>query len=74
MDLQKKPEGMSLNDTLLVGPALQPDLIGVLMKVRTHQVTVVADVEKTFLQIKINEKDKRRATFSFERAGYQSSS
>ena len=41
-------DGVSLNDCVLPGPALQPNLVSVLM----------ADIEKMFLQIKLAEKDR----------------
>ncbi|XP_064622592.1 uncharacterized protein LOC135484832 [Lineus longissimus] len=47
----KGPEGVSLNDTLLSGPALQPDPLAILLRFRKHKVALVADIEKMFLQI-----------------------
>lgn len=54
----KGHEGLSLNDTLLSGPALQPDLMGILMRFRRHKVAIVCDIAKMFLQIKISECDR----------------
>ena len=59
----KGPEKISLNDTLLPGPALQPDILAVLLRFRRHPVAIVADIEKMFLQIKINEKDQDSQRF-----------
>ncbi|XP_064638270.1 uncharacterized protein LOC135494288 [Lineus longissimus] len=56
-------EGNSLNDTLLPGPALQPDLPGVLMRFRRHKVALTADVEKMFLNIKMRELDRDMQRF-----------
>ena len=56
-------EGISLNDTLLPGPALQPDLPGVLLRFRRHKVALVADIEKMFLQVKMQEVDRDSQRF-----------
>ena len=48
----------SLNDCILQGPALQPNLVSVLLRFRMHQVALVADVKKMFLQIKLADKDQ----------------
>ncbi|XP_064639774.1 uncharacterized protein LOC135495244 [Lineus longissimus] len=52
------PDGVSLNDTLLAGPALQPDLPGILMRFRHHRITLIADIEKMFLQVSMNPVDR----------------
>ena len=49
----KDEQGVSLNDCILPGPALQPNLASVLTRFRTHKVGLLADVEKMFLQIKL---------------------
>jgi hypothetical protein len=54
----KGPENISLNDTLLPGPPTQPDILGILLRFRKHQVTIVADIEKMFLQVKLNQRDQ----------------
>ena len=40
--------GMSLNSCLEAGPALQPDLVGILLRFRKHQVGIMGDIEKCF--------------------------
>ena len=47
-----------LNDCLYWGPITLPDLCGVLLRVRTYFIVVLADVEKAFLQIGIQEQDR----------------
>ncbi len=47
------PNGNSLNSCLLPGPALQPDIGGVLLRFRTHRVVLTGDIEKMFLQTRI---------------------
>ncbi|XP_064644692.1 uncharacterized protein LOC135498364 [Lineus longissimus] len=59
----KGKEGVSLNETLLPGPALQPDLQGVLLRFRRHRVAIIADIEKMFLQIRMNEGDRDSQRF-----------
>ncbi|XP_064629292.1 uncharacterized protein LOC135488580 [Lineus longissimus] len=50
--------GVSLNDCLHQGPALQPSLVAVLLGFRMNNIALMADVKKMFLQIKIREEDR----------------
>ncbi|XP_055633024.1 uncharacterized protein LOC129773443 [Toxorhynchites rutilus septentrionalis] len=45
--------GISLNDTLLSGLVIQEDLRSIILRSRTKQIMLVADVEKMFRQIYI---------------------
>ncbi|XP_058448918.1 uncharacterized protein LOC131428877 [Malaya genurostris] len=47
----KTSTGVSLNDMLLVGPVIQEDMRSIIMRCRTKQIMIVADVEKMFRQI-----------------------
>lgn len=49
---------VSLNDCILSGQALQPNLVTVLLGFRTRSVTLIADVDKMFLQIKVDERNQ----------------
>ncbi|XP_077270162.1 uncharacterized protein LOC143901611 [Temnothorax americanus] len=49
----KCPNG-SLNDTLLSGPKLQPDIVAVLLLFRAEPVAITADVKQMFRQIWIH--------------------
>ena len=49
---------LPLNDCILSGPSLQPNLVSVLLRFRTRRVALIADVEKMFLQIKDDERDQ----------------
>ena len=49
---------VSLNDCILTGPALQPNLVSVLLRFRTGRIALMTDVEKLFLQIKVDERDQ----------------
>ena len=48
----------SLNDHLLSGPPVINDLVSLLMRFRTHKYAVIGDIEKAFLQIKLDEVDR----------------
>ena len=49
---------VSLNDCILSGPTLQPNLVSVLLRFRARRIALMADVEKMFLQIKVDERDQ----------------
>ena len=48
---------LSLNDCLHIGPSLAPLLHDVLLRLREHQVILIGDIRKAFLQIEIDEGD-----------------
>jgi hypothetical protein len=56
-DASAKSGGKSLNDILLVGPTIQPDLFTIIMRYRTHQIVVTADIEKMYRQIRVHDDD-----------------
>ncbi|KAL6722921.1 hypothetical protein Aduo_017989 [Ancylostoma duodenale] len=51
----------SLNDCLHSGPAILPDLVGILLRCRLTPLLLVSDVEKAFLQIRL-QRSQRDAT------------
>ena len=53
-DASSKVFGPSLNDCLHVGPSLNPLLLDILLRFKVHEVAVTADIEKAFLNIKID--------------------
>ncbi|XP_065075162.1 uncharacterized protein LOC135698942 [Ochlerotatus camptorhynchus] len=53
----KTSSGISLNNTLLVGPVIQQDLRTIVLRSRTRQVMLVADAEKMYQQINMNPTD-----------------
>ncbi|XP_055528072.1 uncharacterized protein LOC129720607 [Wyeomyia smithii] len=53
----KTSTGISLNDALLIGPMVQRDLRSIILRSRTRQVMIVADVEKMFRQINMDQAD-----------------
>ena len=53
-DASAREEGVVfLNDCVLHGPALQPNRASVIIRLRTHRIGLMADVEKMFLQVKL---------------------
>ena len=57
-DASSKIVGPSLNSALHEGPSLIAELFQILMRFRLHKVAVIADIEKAFLNIEINELDR----------------
>ena len=49
----KSSTGISLNDSLLVGPTIHPPLIDVLLRFRTHRVALTTDVSKMYRAVKL---------------------
>ncbi|XP_073944720.1 uncharacterized protein [Choristoneura fumiferana] len=49
--------GVSLNQDLLVGPTLQPDLRHIILKWRLHPICLVADIVKMYRQVKVDNRD-----------------
>ncbi|KAL7881123.1 hypothetical protein SRHO_G00033770 [Serrasalmus rhombeus] len=63
-DASSHEEGSpSLNNCLLTGPNLNPDLMSVLIKFRLHEVAYMADIKKAFLQISLTERDRDAVRF-----------
>ena len=50
-----RPENKSLNECLYRGPILLQNLTGILLRFRLHRIAMVADIEKAFLQIGLQE-------------------
>ena len=44
----KSSTGISLNNTLLVGPTVHPLLIDVLLRFRLHPIALTADISKMY--------------------------
>ena len=51
---QKTNNGISLNDTLLVGSQIQGDLVSILLRFRMFNYTLIGYIQKFFRQIKVN--------------------
>ncbi|XP_050062939.1 uncharacterized protein LOC126552290 [Aphis gossypii] len=50
--------GLSLNDILLKGPKVQPDIISIILRFRLHAVAITADVAKMYRQVLLHEDDR----------------
>ena len=50
--------GPTLNQCIYKGPSLMPDLLRVLLGFSCHRIAVVADLEKAFLNVEMNESDR----------------
>ncbi|CAM1298626.1 Uncharacterised protein r2_g835 [Pycnogonum litorale] len=55
---KKDPETKSLNDCLYRGPVLLEDLCGLLLRFRKQRIGLVADIEKAFSQVGLQETDR----------------
>ena len=54
----KSDSGISLNDTLFVGPTVHSTLLDVLLRFRLHRIALVADVSKMYRAIELAEPDR----------------
>ena len=54
----KTSTGVSLNDTLLVGPTVHSSLIDVLLRFRLHRIALTADVSRMYQAIALTDTDK----------------
>ena len=66
-DASSKVSGLSLNDSLHVGPSLKPLLLDILLRFRLHEVAVTADIEKTRFNIEIDPEHRDVFTISMSR-------
>lgn len=53
----KSKDQLSLNDILMKGPQLQPDIMTVMTKFRKHKVAFSADIRMMYRQIRIDDND-----------------
>lgn len=53
----KSTTGVSLNDTLMVGPTIQDDLLAILLRFRTFKYALAADITKMYRQILLDPAD-----------------
>ena len=51
-------ESKSLNESLYRGPVLLQDLCGILLRFRLHIIAIVSDIEKAFLQICLQPRER----------------
>ena len=63
----KSSTGVSLNDTLLVGPTVHSPLIDVLLRFRLHRVALTTDVSKMYRAIELAPPDRDLHRFVWRR-------
>ena len=54
----KAGENLSLNDFLLKGPSLQPDLKNLLLKTRKHKILLTVDVSRMYIRSSVRPEDR----------------
>lgn len=59
----KTTSGPSLNECQLVGPKLQNDLANILMRFRSFEIAVTADIVKMFRQVEVHDDHKKYQKF-----------
>jgi len=55
----KSSTGVSLNNTMMVGPTIQDDLFTLLLRFRCHKIALKADIAKMYRQFKVHEDDAK---------------
>ncbi|XP_058810347.1 uncharacterized protein LOC131675396 [Phymastichus coffea] len=55
----KTSNGISLNDVLMPGPTIQDTIFKQILRFRTHQYVVTADIEKMYRQILVHPDDRK---------------
>jgi hypothetical protein len=59
----KTKSGLALNDVLHAGPSIVKDIVGLLFGYRMNPTAVLADIEKAFLRIGLDEADRDMVRF-----------
>ena len=54
----KTSSGLSLNNSLMVGPTIQDDLFSLLIRFRSHAIALKADISKMYRQFKVHDQDR----------------
>lgn len=54
---RKTTSGNSLNEMLISGPTIQNDIVTILINWRFHRIGCTADVQKMYLQVKVDPRD-----------------
>ena len=58
-----KESGTSLNNCIHVGPSLNSLLVDIIIRFREHKVAIFGDIEKAFLTVEVNPKDRDSLIF-----------
>ena len=54
----KSSTGVSLNDSLMIGPTIHPSLIDVLLKFGFHRIALTSDVSKMYRAVELTDEDQ----------------
>ena len=54
----KTASGVSLNETVGVGPTIQDELIDIILRFCLHNVVIIADIHKMYRQIHIDSSEQ----------------
>ena len=54
----KSASGISLNDTLIIGPTVHSSLVDVLLRFRLHRVAIVADISRMYRAVELTPSDR----------------
>ena len=57
-DASAKSDGVSLNDCLFIGPSLNNKIFHIHLRFRMYPIIIIADIEKAFLMVRVNERDQ----------------
>ena len=68
----KSSSGISLNDTLLVGPTVHPLLTDVLLRFRFHRVALITDVSKMYRAVELTEPNRDLHRFVWRKSPKES--
>ena len=66
-DASAKTNGPSLNDCLYTGPSFGQSIFDILLRFRFHRVALTGDIEKAFLMVSVQEKDRDSLRFLWTR-------
>lgn len=53
----KNTQGVSLNDSLMIGPTLQPELRHLIIRWRRHPVCIIGDIVKMYRMVRVADED-----------------
>ncbi|XP_039311986.1 uncharacterized protein LOC120359240 [Solenopsis invicta] len=65
----KSDNGVSLNDVLMTGPSIQDKIISHLIRFRTYNYVITADIEKMYRQVLVHEQDRHFQQILWRRDG-----
>lgn len=67
-DASARSHGPALNDCLHVGPKFSQKILDILLRFRVHSIALIGDIEKAFLMISVNERNRDALCFLWVRS------